>query len=144
MFSTYCTIFLQLCNHDIVASHKKLNGWAEVGHWLAANFTFPAVTWKNIFWSFSMPLWCNNLLPGQSASIHSFEFFAVLLVWLGWGQICNFWLFSVSLAFFMLEKGQMKFVFFGRFWPIRFFMPIWQILSDFWTILSDFWTLADF
>jgi len=49
-------------------SYKKLNGW-KFGHWLTANFTFPAVTWKNIVWSFSMPLWCNKHLPEQGASI---------------------------------------------------------------------------
>jgi len=71
-------------------SYKKLNGYAgEVRHWLAANFTFPAVMWKNIVWSFSMPLWCNKHLPEQSASIHCFEFLAVLPVWLFWG--CGQW-----------------------------------------------------
>jgi len=49
-------------------SYKKLNGWG-FGHWLTANFMFSAVTWKNIVWSFSMPLWCNKHVPGQSASI---------------------------------------------------------------------------
>ena len=44
-------------------SYKKLNGW-EFGHWLFAHFMFP-----NIVWSFSMPLWCNKHLPGQSSSI---------------------------------------------------------------------------
>ena len=37
-----CTIFLKLCYRDIVAFRtKKLNGW-DFGHWLTANFTFPA------------------------------------------------------------------------------------------------------
>ena len=59
-------------------SYKKLNGW-EFGHWLIANFTFPAVTWKNIVWYFSMPLWCNKHLPEQSASIIiAFDFFGML------------------------------------------------------------------
>jgi len=56
-------------------SYKKMNE-KEFGNWLTANFTFPAVTWKNIIWSFLMPLWCNKHLPGQSASIIiAFEFF---------------------------------------------------------------------
>jgi len=47
------------------------------------NFTFSAVTcWKNILWSFSMPLWCNKFLPGQSARIYCFEF-------LGYLSLCN-------------------------------------------------------
>ena len=95
-------------------SYKKWNGWAEDGHWLATNFTAPAVMWKNIFWSFSIPFGCNKHLLGQSANIHCFAFFAVLPVWLVWGQIHYFWLFSASLAFFIFEKGQMKFVFFGQ------------------------------
>jgi len=49
-------------------SYKKVNGW-EFGNLPTTNVTFPAVTWKNIFWSFSMSLWCNTHLPGQSASI---------------------------------------------------------------------------
>jgi len=54
-------------------SYKKLR---EFGHWLTANFTFPAVRWKDIVWSFSMPLWCNKHFPGQNASIAiAFEFF---------------------------------------------------------------------
>jgi len=31
--------------------------------------TFPAVTWKNVVWSFSMPVLCNKHLPGKGASI---------------------------------------------------------------------------
>jgi len=77
-----CTIFLKLRYRDMVAFRtKKLNEW-EFGHWLTANFTFPAVTWKNIVWSFSMPLWCkcNKHLPEQSASIIiAFEFFGMFV-----------------------------------------------------------------
>jgi len=43
-------------------SYNKLNVW-KFGHCLTANFTFPAVTWKNIVWSFLMPLWCNKHHP---------------------------------------------------------------------------------
>jgi len=43
-------------------------------------------------------------------------------------QICIFWLFFNSFGFFLfLKKDQMKFDFFWPFWPIRFFMSIWQI-----------------
>ena len=75
-----CIIFLKLRYRDIVAFRtKKLNGW-EFGHWLTANFTFPAVTWKNIVSSFSMPLWCNKHIPGQSASMTiAFEFFGMFV-----------------------------------------------------------------
>jgi len=76
LFSTYCTVLrkLRYCDMGRV-SYKKLNG-REFGNWLTANFRFPAVTWKNIVWSFLMPLWCNKYLPGQNASrIIAFEFF---------------------------------------------------------------------
>jgi len=60
-------------------SYKKFSGW-EFGHWLTANFTFPAATWKNIVWSLSMPFWCNKHLPGQSASIIiAFVFFGMFV-----------------------------------------------------------------
>jgi len=60
-------------------SYKNLNEW-EFGYWRTANFTFPAVTWKNIVWSFPMPWWCNKQLPGQSASIIiAFEFFGMFV-----------------------------------------------------------------
>jgi len=60
-------------------SYKELNGW-EFGRWLTANFTSLAVTWKNIVRSFSMPLWSNKHLPGQSASIIiAFEFFGMFV-----------------------------------------------------------------
>jgi len=36
-FSTYCTAFLKLLRYSCV-SYKKLSGWTEVGHLLAANF----------------------------------------------------------------------------------------------------------
>jgi len=42
------------------------------------NFTFPAVTWKNIAWSFSMPLWCNKHLPRKS-TIYCFAFFGMFV-----------------------------------------------------------------
>ena len=75
-------------------SFKKLNGW-EVGHWLTANFTFPAVTRKNIVW---YNFRCNKHLPGQSASIIiAFEFFGMFVstrTWsvffVGWGKLCLF------------------------------------------------------
>ena len=95
-----CTIFLKKLRYrDIVAfSTKKLNEW-EFGRWLTANFTFPAVTWRNIVWSFSMPLWCkcNKHLPGQSASINiAFWFFGMFVsartpsMFLGKGKLCLF------------------------------------------------------
>jgi len=97
-------------------SYKKLNGYArEVGLLLDANFIFPAVTWKNIVWSFSMPLWCNKHLPGQSASIHCFEFLAVLQVRLFWGQIYNFCFFFNTFSFlFIFEKNPNEI---WLFWP---------------------------
>jgi len=93
-FSTYCTVFLKLCYCDIVAFRPKINGW-QFGHWLTANFTFSAVTWKNIVWSFTMPLWCTKHLPEQSASvIITFEFLVgvfvstrTLSVFLGLGKV---------------------------------------------------------
>jgi len=91
-------VALSGCGH---VSYKKMNGYAgEVRHWLVANFTFPAVTWKNIVWSFPMPLWCSKHLPEQSASIHCFEFPAVLPVWLFWGcgkwvSVMCFWIVSI-------------------------------------------------
>ena len=63
----------------LLRSYKKLTGW-EFGHWLTANFTFPAVTRANIVWSFSIPLWCNKHLSGQNARIIiAFEFFGVFV-----------------------------------------------------------------
>jgi len=112
-------------------SYKILNGWAEAGHWLAANFTLPAVTWKNIFLSFSMLLWCIKHLPGQSANIDYFEFFAVLPVWL----------FSTPLDFFFFEKRPNEIWLFGFFGPIRFFMPIWQIYKWFYQISGN-WQIS--
>jgi len=96
-FLSYCTVFLKLQYHDKVAFRTK--------HWMnenlvndsTANFTFTAVTWKNIIWSFSVPLWCNNLpghLPGQSTSIFTaFKFFDMFVstptpsVFLGEGKV---------------------------------------------------------
>ena len=73
----FFNLHYNICNGRV--SCKKLNGW-EFGHWLTANFTFPAVTWKNIVWSFSTPLWCNKHLPGQSSSIIiAFEFFGMFV-----------------------------------------------------------------
>ena len=76
--------------------YKKLNGW-KFGHWLTANFTFPSVTWRNIVWSFSMPLWCNRHLQGQRVSIIiALEFFGVFVstrnpnVFWGEGELCLF------------------------------------------------------
>ena len=102
-------------------SYKILNGWAEAGHWLAANFTLPAVTWKNIFLSFSMLLWCIKHLPGQSANIDYFEFFAVLPVWL----------FSTPLDFFFLRKGQMKFDFLAFLGRLDFLCRFGRFTNDF-------------
>jgi len=33
----------------------------------STSFTFLAVTWRNIVWSFSVPMWWNKHFPGQSA-----------------------------------------------------------------------------
>jgi len=77
-------------------SYKKLNGW-ELGHWLITYITFPAVTWKNIVWSISMPLRYNEHLPGKSASIIiAFELFGMFVstrtpsVFSGEGKLCLF------------------------------------------------------
>ena len=77
IFSTYCTVFLKLRYHDIVAFRTKIECrlW-EFGHWLTASFTSP-----NIVWSFLMPLWCNKHLPGQSANI--------LIVFEFWGMFVS-------------------------------------------------------
>jgi len=108
-------------------SNTKLNGRAEeIGHWLTANFTFPAVTWKNVFWSFSMLLWCNEHFPGSNTSIHCFEFFAVLPVWLFWGQIYKFWLSFNIFGFFIFEKKPNEIF----LWPIRFFCRIGRFKDD--------------
>jgi len=47
LFLTCCTVFLKLRYRDIIAFRTK-NLMDEFGHCLTANFTFPAVTWKNI------------------------------------------------------------------------------------------------
>jgi len=92
-FSTYCrpTVFL------LVAFCTK--NWTDENLVVDSLqiFTFPAVTWKNIVWSFSMPLWCNKHLPGQTASIIiAFEFFDMFVstrtpsVFLWGGKLCLF------------------------------------------------------
>ena len=68
-FSTYCAVSLKLRYRHIVAFRTKKLNWWETGHWLTANFTFSAVSWKNIVWSFSIPVWYSKHLPGQGASI---------------------------------------------------------------------------
>ena len=114
-------------------SYKKLNGW-EFGHWLTANFTFPAVTWKNIVWPFSMPLWCNKDLSGQSASIIiAFEYLVCLLL-------------RVPQAFFL---GGWKVVLVFEIHQYIFFRPsscyIWS--NDFDNqqhfVLCDWWFATD-
>jgi len=79
LFQPTCSsLYLKLRDRDIVAFRTKIE-WMRIWSWLTANFTFPAVTWKNIVWSFSMPLWCNKNLPGQSVSIIiAFEFLVCL------------------------------------------------------------------
>jgi len=87
-------------------SYKNLNGW-EFGHWLTANFTSPAVTWKDIVWSFSLFVWCNKNLPGRSASITiAFEFLYVCLYvhpkrFFGGSENCA--CFRNSIPFFDLQ-----------------------------------------
>ena len=66
----------------------------------------------------------------------------MLPIWLCWGQICNFWLLSTSLAFFTFEIRPNEIWLFGLFWPIRFFMSIWQILRWFLQI-SGHWQILD-
>jgi len=44
----------------------------------STSFTFLAVTWRNIVWSFSVPMWWNKHFPGQSASIYCFKFLGCL------------------------------------------------------------------
>ena len=63
-----------------------------------------------------------------------------LPVWLFWGQICNFWpFFQLLWLIVIFEKRSNES---WRFWPIKFFMSIYQmILAGFWA-LADFWALA--
>ena len=65
--STYSTIFPKLRCRDIAAFRTK--NWMDEQKLVndslqITNFTFPSVTGKNIVWSFSMPLWCNENIPG--------------------------------------------------------------------------------
>ena len=95
-------------------SYQKLNGW-EFGHWLTANFTFPRCDVEK-YWPFSMPLWCNQHLPGQSASIIiAFVFLVCLSLRVpkaffgGEGKLCFFSKYS-NIPFFDLQVifcGQM-------------------------------------
>jgi len=65
IFSTYCTVYLKLRYRDIVAfRNTKLNGWA-FGHWLTANFTYPAVTWKILSDHFQRPCDAINTFQGN-------------------------------------------------------------------------------
>ena len=80
IFSTYCTVFLKLRYGDMAVFRTK--NWMNeqklvIDSLQTMNFTFPAVMWKNIVWSFSTSLWCNEDLPGKS-TIYCFEFFGCL------------------------------------------------------------------
>ena len=82
-FSTYCTVFLKLHYRDIVAFRTKIECMIIWSLTFCSIFRFPFIaifTFPNIAWSFSMPLWCNKHLPGQSASITiAFKFFGMFV-----------------------------------------------------------------
>ena len=79
-----------------------------------------------------MPLWCNEKLPGQSTSIHCFEFFAVLPVSFFEVKYIIFGVFSNTFGFFLfLKKGQIKFGFFSQ-------LDFYADSADLKMILSDF------
>ena len=83
IFSTFCTVFLKLRYRDIVTFRTK--NWMDnqekllIDSLQTTNFTFSAVTWKNIVWSFSVPLWCNKHLPEQCAIICCFKFLGLFV-----------------------------------------------------------------
>jgi len=53
---------------------------------------------------------------------------AVLPSWLFWAKFVIFGFFSTpSTIFHFWKKAKKNLAFFGLFWPIRFFMSIWQI-----------------
>jgi len=99
LFSTCCIVFLKLRYRDIVAFRTK--NWMDENLIIDSLQTSRFVLWrgKNIVWSFSMPLWCNKHLPGQSASIIiAFEFFGMFVslrnptIFLGGRKSCAcFW-----------------------------------------------------
>jgi len=51
-----------------------------------------------------MPLWCNEKLAGQGASIHCSEFFAVLPVYFSEFKYIIFGFFSNTFGFFYFSK----------------------------------------
>jgi len=80
LFATCCIVFLKLRYRDIVTFRTK--NWMDenlvVGSLQTSRFAL--VRGKNIVWSFSMPLWWNKHLPGQSANIIiAFEFFGMFV-----------------------------------------------------------------
>jgi len=93
--STFCTVSLKLRYHDVVAFRtKKFNGWAEVGHWLTANFTFPAVTWKILSDHFQCP--CDAIYTFQVSVCTSSVFLGkVVLVFEIICRFLTFKLFSI-------------------------------------------------
>ena len=98
LLSTCCIVFLKMRYHDIVAFRTKIE-WMRIWSLTLQTSRFALWHGKNIVWSFSMPLWCNKHLPGQSASIIiAFEFFGKFvssrnpsIFWAG-GKVCAcFW-----------------------------------------------------
>jgi len=80
LFSTCCIVFLKFRYRDIVTFRTK--NWMDENLVIDSLQTSRFALWrgKNIVWSFSMPLWCNKHLPGQSASIIiAFEFFGMFV-----------------------------------------------------------------
>ena len=115
-------------------SYRKLNGW-EFGDWLTANLRFPAVTWKTIVWSFSMPMWCNKHLPGQNTSITDFEILVCLpspqaFFW-GEGKFCLFSNYSI-IPFFGIPV-----IFYGQMTSI--INQAHFVLNSLWLIVCHWW-----
>ena len=89
---------------------------------------------ENIVWSFSMPLWCNKQLPGQTASI-TFEFFGMFVssrtpsVFFGGRESCA--CFRNNIPFF---RSSSYFLWSNDFYNQQHFVVniLWLIVCHWW------------
>jgi len=111
---TYSSLYLKLPYRDIVAFRTKIE-WVRSWSLTHCKLHVSRCDVKNIVRSFSMPLWCNKHLPGQSARIIVALEFLVFVstrtpsVFGGKGKLCLFSKCS-NILFFDLQVifyGQM-------------------------------------